>query len=239
MNEIFLESKDFKFPQKFTGYESKVYLYDYNSLIKIFKTDDINVLNNKLQKLKLLRSLSTNDVLPTDLVYIDGIFKGYKSVYRQDFNPIDCLKQNKKTKYYVLKRVLEKMKYYHSLGIILGDLHEENILFNKNDNEVILCDLDNFWINNLDFDTKNNYQIRYLQNHNSMQYMDEYIFNLLTISYIQKIAYPYVLSYLRRNGLKGILNSKENQQILEQMYKSTDNYNGDLFLNHLKKRILK
>ena len=84
----------------------------------------INLLTNVVDN--ALTKASTNEVLHS--LIIDGIFKGYKSVYRQDFNPIDCLKQNKKTKYYVLKRVLEKMKYYHSLGIILGDLHEENIL---------------------------------------------------------------------------------------------------------------
>lgn len=238
MEKIFLESKNFNFKQTFFGYESNVFLCDDDNLIKIFKTNNSEVLNNKYKKLEILSHLSTNDVLPNALIYIDGIFKGYKSVYRKNFYPINGFEQNRKIKFKILKDILEKMNYYHSLNIYLGDIHQNNVLFNKETKEVILCDLDNFSINNLDFDKTNNYQNLYLQSSTSKEYMDLFIFNLLTISYIQNISYPYVLDFLLDNGLKGILNTPENYNILTQMLNLKDGFSGDLLINHTKRKIL-
>lgn len=239
MNEIYLESKDFNYIYLLYGYESEIFLYNNDKIMKIFKTDDRNVLNNKLQKLKYLHTLNTNDVLPIDLIYIDGIFKGYTSILKKEFYHIDSLKQNKKIRYYILNEVLKKLKYYHSLGITFGDLNPHNILYNKKTNEVILCDLDNVSINELNFDVVNNYQDDYLYHYKTKENMDEFIFNILTVSYIQKIYYAYTLNYLRINGLHGLLNSKENSIISKQMYQYSKDFNGDLFLDHIKKRILK
>lgn len=238
MNEIYLESKDFNFVQKFSGYESNIFSYNNNSLIKIFKTNNNSVLNNKLQKLKILYTLQTDDVLPIDLIYIDGIFKGYRSNYRRNFYPINGFEQKKKEKYIILKKILEKINYYHSLNIYFGDLHEKNILYNKSTRQVILCDLDNFIIDDLDFDIKNNYQKKYLKNNNTIKYMDEFIFNLLTISYIQNISYSYVFDFLLNNGLKGILNTPENYDIIYQMLNYSQEFSGELLINHTRKKIL-
>lgn len=238
MEKIFLESKNFNFKQRFSGYESNVFLYDDNNLIKIFKTNNNEILNNKYKKLEILSHLSTSDVLPTALIYIDGNFKGYKSVYRKNFYSINGFEQNKKIKNEILKDVLEKMNYYHSLNIYFGDIHQNNVLFNKETKEVILCDLDNFSINNLDFDKKNNYQELYLKFSTSKEKMDLFIFNLLTISYMQNISYPYVLDFLLDNGLKGILNTPENRNILTQMINLKDGFSGDLLINHTKRKIL-
>lgn len=238
MNKIYLNSKDFNFNEIFYGYESNIYLFDSIHLMKIFKTDNIEVLKNKLTKIELLSEINSNDVLPVDLVYIDDIFKGYTSIFRNNFKPINSLEQKKKIKYYILNEVAKKMSFYHSLGIALGDIHEGNILFNKDTNEVILCDLDNTSISNIGFDILNNFQKDYLKYLKSSLDIDAFTFNLLTVSYIQNVLYSRSFSYLREFGLKGLLNTSENRQIAKQMITFSSEFSGDLFINHVKKRTL-
>ena len=55
---------------------------------------------------------------------------------------------------------------------------------------------------------------------------------------MQNISYSYVLDFLLDNGLKGILNTPENRNILTQMINLKDGSSGDLLINHTKRKIL-
>ena len=130
MEEIYLTSKDINPDyEMYYGYESNIYEFDAYNLMKIFRTDDENELNNKLEKIRLLSQLPV-DFIPLKLVYIYGKFKGYIYNHIEEYEPINSFKQKKSEKYEVLHKIKDKLDILHSYGIIYGDLHQDNVLYN-------------------------------------------------------------------------------------------------------------
>lgn len=237
MEKIYLTSKDINPNYEiYYGYESNIYKFDSDSLMKIFKTDDEQILENKRQKIILLSDLDI-DLIPSKLIYIDGKFKGYVYQEAKKYSPINCSVQNKKEKYQILTKVKNKLQKLHELGIIYGDLHQDNILYNGND--IIICDLDNSYLNGFSFDTKNNHISYYIDRVKSIDTrMDNFALNLLTIYYLQNISYAYIYDYLITEGrLNGTLNSKKNKEILNEMVCLNPQYSGELFIDNPRKKL--
>ena len=237
MEEIYLTSKDISSSyEMYYGYESHIYKFDSDTVMKIFRTDDEDVLKNKRQKIILLSDLDV-DFIPIKLIYIDGIFKGY--VYRNlaDYSPINCLIQKKKEKYEILFKIYAKLEQLHKYGIIYGDLHQDNILYNGHD--IVICDLDNSYINGLGFDTTNNHISRYIDFVKTIDNrLDNFAMNLLTVYYIQNISYAYIYDYLITEGrLKRPLNSKKNNEIIQEMICLKPDYSGELFIDNPRKKL--
>lgn len=237
MENIYLSSKDFNPNSKiYYGYESNIYEFENDYLLKIFRKNDEKILQNKYDKLLLLSQFDL-DLVPLKLVYIDGIFKGYIYKNSKDFYPINGLVEKRKEKEKILLKLKEKIEQLHNYGIIYGDLHQQNILYNGTD--IILCDLDNVSINGYDFDTKNNHMIHYLNRINEIDTkLDNFIFNILTISYYDNITYDFVRSYLLNNGrLPHIFNTPENRKIIKEMLLLDNNYSGKLLIDNRKKKL--
>lgn len=237
MEKIFLTSENIKQSKiKYFGYESNIYEFDENFLMKIFKDDNQELLNNKLKKILLLSELDL-DLTPLKLVFIDGCFKGYIYEELKGYYPIDGLVQKKKEKEKILLEIKEKLHQLHQLGIIYGDLHQQNILYNGSN--IVICDLDNVSINNLKFDTKNNHIYYYMARINVFDTrLDSFIFNLLTISYYQNISYDYVITYLITQGkLSHKFNTSENRKIISEMICLTPDYSGELLIDNSRKKL--
>lgn len=237
MEKVFLTSEEIKQAKsKYSGYESNIYEYSKDYLMKIFKDDDKDLLNNKLKKVLLLSNLNL-DLVPLKLVFIDDCFKGYIYEELKGYYPIDGLVQKKKEKEKILLEIKDKLEQLHQLGIIYGDLHQQNILYNGKD--IIICDLDNISINGLDLDKKNNHIHYYTARMNTLDNrLDNFIFNLLTISYYQNISYYYVLKYLTSYGkLSYKFNTSKNKEIIREMICLKDDYSGDLLIDNKKKKL--
>ena len=66
--------------------------------------------------------------------------------------------------------------------------------------------------------------------------LDDYMFNILTIGYIYNISLSHVLSYLRDYDIPFRFNTKENKDILNNMFFVSDKNkdNLDLFIDNVK-----
>lgn len=230
-----------------TGMESIIYYYRYGSktvFLKYFKKElvfgnykisiDDEVLNNKRRKVELIPEIEefNDEVEILDLVYDEyDNFIGYTM-------KIDELKtsnkiSNLKAKLEILKQLREKVEMFNNNDIYIGDFNPKNIII-TNDG-IKLCDLDNFRIDELDFDLKSNSQQWYLKKCKNICNIDNYSFNLFTISYIGNICTPDVIRYVKTNGLPRKLNTKQNQIIMEELININDNYQKKYLIDNMKK----
>lgn len=228
------------------GMESVLYYYRVNNdiiLLKKFKTKldfkeyivDVpkSTLDNKRKKIELIneRDYLVDEVKPLNLVYDKDEFIGYTI-------SIDSIKtaneiNSKRKKIYILKQLKDKIEKYNECGIYIGDISANNILV-QSDGTIKLCDLDNFKIDDLDFDLLSTFQRIYRKKVNNDNNIDNYCFNMFTVAYLQNIYTPYVLYNLRNNGLKYPLNSKENKRIIDSLINLDNNYQKKYLIDNLR-----
>ena len=205
MKRIELTSEEFKsFLTLFnTSYESIIY-YKHDTVYKIFRRAkdpnneyakyDETVLENKRKKIVLLNEMNLDQYFlkPQELVYIDGEFRGYT----MDFASLDTLgdmmfkKRKDKIKY--LKEARQLITKAHDKGITLGDVNPHNFIFK--DDFLALGDLDNSTISSYKTDVFNhNISGKYLYYHPLDKDLDIFLFNVMTVSLLTKIAPSYIL----------------------------------------------
>ena len=235
MNRIDLKNEDLKkIHHLFEGRESYIYPYKDDKLLKIYKPTEHYHGDNKIDKLEILSNLDIDENVFRDLVYIDGYFSGFTmdDLTKKGYKQTCALEGKDKERIEILKKTWERLEKLHEFNIIFGDISEHNILYNGNN--IIFCDMDNAYINKLDFDVQNVYQFKYRKSiKDDLSLLDNYIFNIHTIAYYQKIYYVYVFEILGRKKFKKQLNNEECEQIAHDMLVLNDLYNGELFIDHL------
>lgn len=219
-----------------TGRESNIYLYGTsNTVLKYFKTEiedrnkntgkikiihvEDKVFNNKEEKIKILseeKALKDNIEIK-DLVYDeDGKFVGYTTTYK-DVTSFDALSyKSQKEKIELLKKLRNKMEILNKNNIYIGDFVNPNNFATSND-KIILFDIDNFRVNDLDFDYKNIFVEDYLKHNNQIDNIDTYCFNYFTISFYTNRLMSYIDGYLRINGLPRKFNTPESRELLKDL----------------------
>lgn len=229
------------------GMESTIYFYrDQNEIIflKLFKREikygdyivpvSDKILLNKKLKIELIPEFSefSDEIQILKLVYDEkDNFIGYTMKIDEFKTAKDISRRNLKID--VLKQLRKKMEMFNENDIYIGDFNPSNIIIT---NEGIkICDLDNFRIGDLDFDLKSLFQNMYLQKCKNIENIDNYSFNLFTISYIGNMYEPYVLWNIRQNGLPRKLNTRQNRVIVEQLIDINDNYQKQYLIDNMRK----
>lgn len=231
MNTILVSDKIYSEKIFNEGFESKLYLKE-GILYKIFKTEDKSILKNKIEKLEILKSYKMEDINPLDFIQINGKIKGYTMLPFKDSKPLDIFLHNKKEKLRILKIILEKISILHQKHIIFGDINISNILIQNG--QVHFCDYDNYKVENFNFDITNCLENIYLSKLEADEYLDLYMFNLLTISYLKRIYEPYTLIYLK-NGLPIYLDTIQNRNSLQNMFLLENKEEITPFIEHTKR----
>ena len=96
-----------------------------------------------------------------------------------------------------------------------------------------MINLDNFKINDLDFDTPSTFVHYFRRNCKNEEKVDNYCFNLFTVSLMEKIYSPYVLNYLTSNPLPRYMDSKENRKIVDKLVFLDDSYQKKYIIDNL------
>ena len=169
------------------GVESTVYLYNDNGLVVVLKKFNDNPIissdnDNKELKVIILKNeeLLQKDVHILNRVYSYGKFIGYTSIY-EPYESIDVLRK-KKDKLYALKLLQERYEELNKRGIFIGDFNATN--FSLKENILRLYDIDNFRIDNLDFNVTNPVMNRYISKCKNIDKIDYYCFNFFALSYL-------------------------------------------------------
>ena len=199
MEKIKLNENFFNNKPKYKGHESTLYLYE-GSLIKIFNQKDYELIKNKIAKLEIISDIKEDIIKPTHLVYMNNNVIGYAMDYKKGYkNTKKTSHMSKKTKLKVLNNTLDQLNILHKYGIIYGDLHRSNILYNKK-GKSYLCDLDNTRIGNLDFDILYIVPKVYVWKISEIdEVMDNYMFNIITSSILYNHHELKALEYMRHN----------------------------------------
>ena len=202
----------------------------------------IENLPNKEKKIKLIEEKKSliDEVKILGPAYENEEFKGYIMI-REFLKYLDYLPKNfkdiftiKRKKIAYLKLIREKIEKLNDDGIFIGDFNEKNFLTDKNVSLVKLCDLDNFKIDELDFDTKHKFVQKFENSSAKADYIDSYCFNLFTISYLLKIDMPYLSDYLSNYKLPKFLDNKKNREILDSMIHLDSSYQKKYLIDNMK-----
>ena len=195
-------------------------------------TDEIR--ENKIKKLEIIHDndLFKDEVQVKKLVYDEnGTFIGYTMKY-EELKSAD-MNTRKKYKIMQLKKLKERVIEFNKNGIYYGDFNERNLLCTKDICK--LCDLDNIKIGDLDFDLKSISQLDYEKKWTNLEYLDNYCFNIFTISYLYKIHLPYTEFFISQNGLPFRMRTEKNVEIAKKMLSLKQDYNETEFLiDHMR-----
>lgn len=237
------------------GTESTVYLYQKSDgsfvAFKRFKTsfDDhgklelipYSTLENKEKKLEILskEKCMQDEVKIYDLVYDeDGKFIGYTeevidnkktmSLYFTSF-----FKREEKLEHLIelkkKKEILNKFKIY------IGDYNTDNFIINS-DGTIKLIDIENFYVQGLDFDRETNLIKEYKKKSpNIIENVDTYCFNYFTLGYYMSVSPSLVEHYLTDKDLPRKFNTPENRQLREDLKHVGDGKKLGYFIDSTKK----
>ena len=183
------------------GTEGAVSFYNGDLVKLFFKEGDPNTfeyfmfkekLKSKLEKLKLLSSVSDfkNNLYPTGIINCNDDFCGYvlscyigSSLYEMDKSCLDNF-----TKIDILKRAKQILDYFHSIGIVYGDVKAANLLLSEDYSSIAFCDLDNIKFGGFPMDNLPVNVMDFCDKYYGFTYsgfmdskIDSYMFNLLTI----------------------------------------------------------
>lgn len=136
------------------GGEGKIYDYSKDQIIKIFKADkvDMKVKERKVENLTKMSNLPPEVIAPIEAVSVKGKFAGYIMKRISNAEEVRMLSNNKyiKANGVKLDRILEivtkianVLEQLHNMGIYIGDLNDQNILFDKSNN-VYFIDVDSW-----------------------------------------------------------------------------------------------
>lgn len=176
------------------GFESKIYRYDNDKLIKkYYDNSEINI-----EKIKEVNKLKSNRlILPEDLVEVEDKTIGFSMDLKRGFYPISVLKKDMsdEDKYEVITKIKEELINLKNQNCIYGDLNIKNII--TNGNEVYLCDSINVKIDNYNFDEISSTMNEYRKNTDTLDNIEVYMLNLLTLYLFNDIEYGNILNTIR------------------------------------------
>jgi len=190
------------------GFESKIFVYkDYNNEILIKKYNDLEeVKKDKIKK--VIEVKSDTLILPKKLISIDNEIIGYSMNYKKNYYPIKIMKKvmSEEEKYNLLIKLREEFVNLENQNCIYGDLNLNNII--TNGSKVYLCDAVNVKIDEYNFDEISSTMRKYRELKNTIEGIDYYMLNLLTIYLLNDIEYDDIVDMIEV-VLSNTFNKKE------------------------------
>ena len=215
------------------GFESKIYRYDNDKLIKkYYDNSEINI-----EKIKEVNKLKSNRlILPENLVEVEDKTIGFSMDLKRGYYPINVIKKDMsdEDKYEIITKLKEELINLKNQNCVYGDLNIKNVI--TNGSEVYLCDSVNVKIGNYNFDEISSTMNNYKMNTNTLDNIEVYMLNLLTIYLFNDIEYNDILNSIRdaifsafnksECNYSGIIDNDETMNICIDMIsgKANENY---------------
>lgn len=218
-----------KYPFLTEGGEAKIYIYNPDYLLKVFK--DMVDLTRKESKVDLWLNSTVipGFVSPVDKVYVDGIFKSY---ILENIKDSEVIATFSKKKYIQLKGISnkdlvglildasKKLENLHKSGKVVGDISDRNILvkFVNKMYQSYYIDCDSFGIGNLlaDAYTETYTDPNAYDNSNNVIASiktDMYAFAILTFKILTRL-HPFKGTYEKNENLNTVERMKQKISVL-------------------------
>ena len=231
------------------GLEGIVYLYtdplgrktafkrfkDYYNLDDGIKPVPEKTMINKEKKLQLLskESCLKDDIELYDLVYENDKFVGFTSKFEPHETFGKYKFERKKLKLEILKKLRKKVEELNKNNIYIGDFSDDNFAFINS--KVRLFDIDNYRIDDYDFDLATRYINNFRKNCSHHKYLDNYCFNLYSISFYEGTDLSFVPHDLQYKGLPNKMNTEKNRELRLELLSPNNGYKPDYLIDHMKK----
>lgn len=152
--------KSYKLHKDIDNTESRLYLYNLNELLKIFKCNNEHFKTNKLYVINKLFYIKDHLnlkelVLPNKLVKINWDF-GYTMDFIENNTNLALILKNKNVsiedKLYFIKQLgylldkIESNDILRKINFHLGDIHEGNFIYDNKNNIIRVVDLDSSYV---------------------------------------------------------------------------------------------
>ena len=175
---------------------------------------------NKEEKLQLLDKdiCMWYDPKLFDLIYDENLgLVGYTMEYVNLPSLYDLNGKFKSKKIVLLKKLKDRIEELNRNGVYVGDfMSKDNFLVDQN-GEIKFLDVDNFHVHSLDFDLSNPYIDSYNDRNKKIDNVDNFCFNLFTLSFYTRVLMSNLYIYLKENGLPYRFCTEENKQLIEDM----------------------
>jgi hypothetical protein len=228
------------------GVEGIVYLYNDNGQVVSFKKfytgEDYDSNDNKELKLIILENESVlkNDIKLLNRIYSMGKFIGFTSVYEpyQTISYDDS--PSKKIKF--LSLLKERYEELNKHNIYIGDFYINN--FGFVDNRIKLFDIDNYRIDDLDFNAVDDAMIEYQNKCYNINNIDYFCFNYFALSLLASVEPEMILRGIydeipKKLKTKEIINFMEELRHIDDYYSIKKDNNGKTktLLNIINKKM--
>ena len=193
----------------------------YNSYSSSASISNLYGRENKELKLIILKneSILKNDVKLLNRVYSMGKFIGFTSEY-EPYNPLNYI-DKKKDKIKTLELLQDRYEELNKHGIYIGDFNDDNFALTKKG--IKLYDIDNFRIDDLDFNVFNSSMMEYFNRCSNVKNIDYFCFNYFALSFLSCYETDMILRGLVIKDFPSYLKTPEVLNLLDFL----DNMNDD------------
>ena len=245
MEAIFLTRSDiFNLPKIKYDPDWTLYKLDNDTLLKCFNVrgkaeeEKSEFLYTKGNKINYISNYDMPENNFKAFVFVDGRLVGYtyENVYKKGYRKLSYLDyKSSKKKLDILKQAKEHIFNLHDVGIVYGNIVDDNILYNPTKNRILLSNMDEVKVKNYDFDVKNVFMYEYLKNNpKNPMLLDNYMFNLYIVAYLDRVFYPSILDYLQMGKIPEELDNGINNGIINEMLNIDKDYSGRLLIDNAK-----
>lgn len=213
-----------------------------HTLYKIFTHPNTDIAarmsENKLRKIEWIYQRQLEDtVLPVATLSNRGTLIGYEMTFDEEDEALINTLLTEDEKIHYLHSSADILRYYSELGIVYGDVKDDNVLINPKTKKAKFCDVDNMQIDNMPID---------VMGHGLYEYFDEVgIIDEKADAYMHNLLF---LEQLKYNGLshKAILSRlhahpylvefpDEAQRVLESLTEPK-NFTGEYAISYVKRK---
>lgn len=231
---LFLSDNSGPIARKIFGYadENNNYLEQKIETIKLNKEKKIIEIYN-IENFK-------NEIKPIRMIYCNDNFVGYDMTRNNNATNLCECSLTKDEKISCFEKIEDKLKYFHDVGIVFGDVRGTNILYSKKTQEVSFCDLDNAQVQNFPIDLYLNLLSRYNSKDKLIdKKWDAFMFNLLLLQEFDNryVEYSEILTLLEMGYRPSCIN-RYGRLVLQGMVEAEyiNYYDGKYLTPYIKKK---
>lgn len=229
------------------GSESRV-VREGDFVIKVFRDnfghdlydeDEIEMVReNKFQKIVKLASMKDfdNELILFATYSYHKKFVAYKMNYLS-YPTLESLCLGEKELLFYLKLIKNKLLEIHELGIVYGDVKDDNIFVDLEQQRIVFGDIDNMQIGELSIDMMSTYAKNFVKSYGRVdEKLDSYMMNLMTLYQLRYYSgwYDEIIENLEWGFIPNKkLTLPKNKKLVREMGHISRNYSGDYFVNHL------
>lgn len=204
-----------------------------------YTEDEIEyVRENKLQKILRIGSMKNfdNGLVPLGTYSYQKKFVAYRMFYLRypNFGNL-CLGERETLQY--LKLIKRKLLHFHKLGIVYGDIKDDNIFIDQEHQRIIFGDLDNMQLGTFPIDLMAYYAEDFVRNYGGIdEKLDSYMMNLMTLHQLN--YYPGWYDRIVENLNCGFLVCDrllhpKCRNLVREMGHVDNSYSGEYFVDYL------